>query len=374
MLAPLLWTVEYDSLPPSPSLDSLPYLVLARDYVEHDTWSLFASLMKSAKVLYDFTPSVPLPIDRTAASSSTTSLTLKNSVTHGTPSATTLVQPIVGKAIRIHDGLLKTIDHECWLNLEQLKIEPQLYAIRWLRLLFGREFPIADTLLIWDGLFAEDPSLRIMEYFSVAMLLRIRDAVVTSDYSGVLQLLLRYPSPSDNDNRVSLLLRQAIFLRDNVSAAAGDQCRRQNIAFGATAGVTNRDFEGSEARQRSVVRRDGVHKKSATAAPGNTAVASLLAEGGGLVGEIAKGVYGRAEALGINKALFGTFNDIKVSDDSPLYVSEVAYSCDFPSEEQTNLGGNLLQSLHLVRPGITGHSHLEIICRKSDACEPPTLR
>ena len=44
---------------------------------------------------------------------------------------------------------------------------------------------------------------------------------------------------------------------------------------------------------------------------GSTA-AALLAEGGGFVGEIAKGVYDRAEALGINKAFFGTFNDIRV--------------------------------------------------------------
>lgn len=52
LLAPLLWVVDFDSLVPSPSLDSLPHLVLARDYVEHDTWSLFSALMKTARTLY----------------------------------------------------------------------------------------------------------------------------------------------------------------------------------------------------------------------------------------------------------------------------------------------------------------------------------
>lgn len=30
----------------------------------------------------------------------------------------------------------------------------KLYGLRWLRLLFGREFPLHDTVLIWDALFA----------------------------------------------------------------------------------------------------------------------------------------------------------------------------------------------------------------------------
>jgi len=29
-----------------------------------------------------------------------------------------------------------------------------LYGLRWLRLLFGREFPLPDALLVWDALFA----------------------------------------------------------------------------------------------------------------------------------------------------------------------------------------------------------------------------
>ena len=46
---------------------------------------------------------------------------------------------------------------------------------RWLRLLFAREFHINDVLRLWDGIFADDPKLSVVDYMSVAMLLFIRD-------------------------------------------------------------------------------------------------------------------------------------------------------------------------------------------------------
>lgn len=45
---------------------------------------------------------------------------------------------------------------------------------RWIRLLFGREFPLPELLEVWDSLFAEDPDLQLVDYICVAMLLRIR--------------------------------------------------------------------------------------------------------------------------------------------------------------------------------------------------------
>lgn len=45
---------------------------------------------------------------------------------------------------------------------------------RWIRLLFGREFPFEELLTMWDTLFAEDPGLDLVDMVCVAMLLRIR--------------------------------------------------------------------------------------------------------------------------------------------------------------------------------------------------------
>ncbi|KAM0751577.1 RabGAP/TBC [Meredithblackwellia eburnea MCA 4105] len=315
LLAPFLWTVDYDSLPTpdstsSTSTSSLAHLVLSREHVEHDAWSLFSTLMKSARALYDHASTIALPANVTSASASTTSLTLNHASSSSSPIV--LVQPIVATAIRIHDRLLQTIDPPLWAKMEKLRVEPQLYAIRWLRLLFSREFPIDDTLMLWDGLFAEDPTLRLMDYVCVAMLERIRDALLLSDYSGFLQLLLRYPSPKEGGNRVDLLLQQAILLRDNVSEAAGEACRAENIKLGLVAGEGTGEDDEDTGRVVPRFAAQRGHRKAASVNPqvGVTA-ASLFAEGGGLVGDLAKGVYGRAEALGINKALFGTLNEIR---------------------------------------------------------------
>lgn len=50
----------------------------------------------------------------------------------------------------------------------------ELFYSRWLRLLFGREFPIHDLLFVWDAIFAFRPPLSLVDYVFVAMLEYIR--------------------------------------------------------------------------------------------------------------------------------------------------------------------------------------------------------
>lgn len=46
---------------------------------------------------------------------------------------------------------------------------------RWLRLILTRELPFGIALRIWDGVFAEDPGLGLLDFICVAMLLLIRN-------------------------------------------------------------------------------------------------------------------------------------------------------------------------------------------------------
>ena len=46
---------------------------------------------------------------------------------------------------------------------------------RWVRLLFGREFPMQDLLVLWDAIFADGIAFDLVDYMFVAMLLYIRD-------------------------------------------------------------------------------------------------------------------------------------------------------------------------------------------------------
>ena len=42
-------------------------------------------------------------------------------------------------------------------------------------MLFGREFPMQDLLVLWDAIFADGIAFDLVDYVFVAMLLYIRD-------------------------------------------------------------------------------------------------------------------------------------------------------------------------------------------------------
>ena len=134
ILAIILWCTDLDSLeePASPPRqNNLAYLVLSRQHLEHDSYALFNVLLLNMLSWYDPSMSVP-------ASLGTSNGNIVGSGTGG------MVQPIVARCARIHD-LLKKVDFELWRRMEELKIEPQIWGIKWLRLLFSREFPIEES-------------------------------------------------------------------------------------------------------------------------------------------------------------------------------------------------------------------------------------
>ena len=134
VLAVVYWCTDLDSLDESPARqfpannhEDLAKNVLSRRHVEHDAFSLYSVLMTNMLSWYDPAMSVSL--------SSMPSM-------NGQPSS--LVQPVVAKCAHIHE-LLKKVDFELWRRMEELQIEPQIYGIRWTRLLFSREFPMEDA-------------------------------------------------------------------------------------------------------------------------------------------------------------------------------------------------------------------------------------
>lgn len=89
---------------------------------------------------------------------------------------------------------------------------------RWIRLLFGREFPLDDVLNVWDALFAIDSTLELVDMIAVAMLLRIRWDLMTADTNGAFGLLLRYPSPGAP---AFTFIKDALYLRDHLTPEGG---------------------------------------------------------------------------------------------------------------------------------------------------------
>ncbi|XP_075154836.1 TBC1 domain family member 5 isoform X2 [Haematobia irritans] len=109
----------------------------------------------------------------------------------------------------IRDKILVKEDLHLHNYLLKLDIPLHIFGIRWLRLLFGREVALLDLLILWDAIFADSDKFDLPNYILVAMLIRIRDKLLLSDYTTCLTYLMRYPQNVD----VSLILRHALHMK-----------------------------------------------------------------------------------------------------------------------------------------------------------------
>ena len=67
-------------------------------------------------------------------------------------------------------------------------------GIRWLRLLFGREFNLPDTLELWDALLADSCPPSLADQLVIALLMSVRELLLKYDYPDAVQLLMKLPS------------------------------------------------------------------------------------------------------------------------------------------------------------------------------------
>lgn len=291
VLAPMLWVVSRDSIElkgsDEPPVDGPPEQRLIREcfdahFVEHDTFTMFGIIMQTVKSFYEI-----------------------GSTTHITPSAASSNSPIVERSQRIHEVYLRQSDPELADHLLDIKILPQIFLIRWIRLLFGREFPLDLVLSVWDVLFAEDPTLDLIDLVCVSMLLRIRQQLLRADYSGALTLLLRYPVPPPPDGP-STFVDDALYLRQHISHGGGSYIIEKYSDH------SSQNEKGSRKRKSpSVKRATQVESKESRS---SLSPSRFLQEKGGIdtiIQEAAKGVYSRGEKWGVNKAFRGAVESLQ---------------------------------------------------------------
>ncbi|KAK1781808.1 rab-GTPase-TBC domain-containing protein [Copromyces sp. CBS 386.78] len=199
LLAPIVHVLTQDALDrktvaadeEEEEVDPLMLDMLDSTYVEHDAYTIFSMLMARASAFYE------VGNDKTGEQNT-----------------------IVEKSRHIHDELLMQVDPELASHLKEIEILPQIFLIRWIRLLFGREFPFEQLLVLWDTIFALDPKLDLIDLICVAMLLRIRWTLLESDYAMALQLLLRYPVPPESQGPHTFV-DDALYIRDHPNPAGG---------------------------------------------------------------------------------------------------------------------------------------------------------
>ncbi|KAK7014927.1 rab-GAP TBC domain-containing protein [Favolaschia claudopus] len=304
LLAPLYYAVDYDSVDDADEQVNEPALqeACSRTGVAADAWALFEAVMRGASKWYEWQESA-------AASRPPPSSPFATHVNipAGPVEIKPYITPVVEDCNRIQSVLLRSVDPLLWKHMQAVGIEPQIYGIRWLRLLFTREFEMSSAMKLWDGLFACDPTFELAPWICTAMLIRIRNELIPSDYSGQLTSLLRYPSqPSgDGPHHTSVLLRQALALQMSPSEATGhslvlENRNRLNIP-------TEVPSPPPPPQRRAP--RSGREKVSATSAkPSDT-----RAQPGQQMGleTFARGLLEKSESFGINKTIMSAVPELR---------------------------------------------------------------
>ncbi|KAK0503183.1 RabGAP/TBC [Armillaria luteobubalina] len=317
LLAPLYYAVEYDSI----SEDEQEYVhdfkvqeICSKTWVAADAWCLFNAVMQSASQWYEWRDP-PLDTKGRSPLSSHVHLHIPGGLVELKP----YVPPIVQTCNNIQANFLRTTDPQLWQRLQTTGIEPQIYGIRWLRLLFTREFSLPDAMKLWDALFACDPSFDLAPWICVAMLIRIRNELLPSDYSTQLTVLLRYPSvPRSFEygspvHPTSLLVRQALALQMSPTPSTGVLLVSENRNLLNISMDVPETPPAPRRRSTPFVRNRPL---STPAVPGssNTAQGHARQQSSQSLGfseMLTRGILERGESLGINKTLMSAVSELK---------------------------------------------------------------
>jgi TBC1 domain family member 5 len=155
---------------------------------------------------------------------------------------------VVDVANAVQVTMIKVLDEPLWRKLNQeLDVQATSYLLRWLRLLFVREFSFSQASVLWDAILAEF-SWRVCEedeentyniadsivpHIAVSMLLFISNDLLEADFSYALRRLMRYPPVED----VRPLLAKSVERRhrgSRIALIAGIMPQMQPIAVIST--------------------------------------------------------------------------------------------------------------------------------------------
>lgn len=194
-------------------------VVLSEKFMEHDAYSMFDALMSGAGgavAMAEFFSPSPFVNSHT-----------------GFP-------PVIEASAALYH-LLSIADSSLHSHLVELGVEPQYFALRWLRVLFGREFSLENLLVIWDEIFSRENTKlsktagldvksnsgvldshrgAFISAFAVSIVLYLRSSLLaTENATACLQRLLNFP---DDITLVKLIAKasslQALALDSNLNS------------------------------------------------------------------------------------------------------------------------------------------------------------
>ena len=246
LLAPFVWLMESERLLGDTEEESKA--AAARDegtsavlrvlldprYIEHDAYWMFTKMMKDVEQLF-FVHAVDsrqlAHKYREAQRMGATTLARRNrsetdaAVEAVTEARSKSVTPVLRTCNRIHHELLHVADPSVHKRMVAMEIEPQLYALPWVRLMFSRCFHVDDVLILWEGIFSatsdyqlqlssppverSDRITEMVECIGVAMVMYVREYLLEAEAMFMLQRLMKYPPVED----VSVFVQRAVEIR-----------------------------------------------------------------------------------------------------------------------------------------------------------------
>ena len=175
------------SSPRDPVVDGAPEL--SASYVEHDAYAMFSAMLGPTRAARAAAPEETTPIRVVA-------------FFEDAPGKGGFDQSEVKGACDRVFAALGAVDPPLKQHLERLGIEPQLFLLRWFRVLFSREFHLDDAMRAWSAFFAANKrDVRdVIEAFAAAMVLFLRaELMAADDFGTCLRRLQKFPPVEDID-------------------------------------------------------------------------------------------------------------------------------------------------------------------------------
>eukprot|EP00943_MAST-04B_sp_MAST-4B-sp1_P003779 g3779.t1 len=161
---------------PSPEAENVD-VFLDDKYIEHDSYIIFSLIMKRMEIVF-------CPIG-----SIKTNLLKSNQWINGNVS--NVGEDILTRLVWIQNIRLKRLNEHLPIHFLKLGIQPHMYLLPWIRLLFAREYCMEGLWLVWDAIFAISPSdFTFSNYICVAMIAMCEDELMSlQDMASVLMFL-----------------------------------------------------------------------------------------------------------------------------------------------------------------------------------------
>ena len=149
-------------------------------YIEHDAYIMFSLIMERMKIVFCPNNSIK------------TNLLESNRWVNGNLSD--IGEDILTRLMWIQNVRLKRVNEYLPIHFLKFGIQPHMYLLPWVRLIFSREYCMEGLWLVWDAIFSISPGdFSFSNYISVAMIEMCKDDIMSLNDMASILLFLQKP-------------------------------------------------------------------------------------------------------------------------------------------------------------------------------------